>query len=1598
MEYLEENAKICFTTNQWNGSSFTTYLGILCYTVGQHGLAPGSIRNWSNKVNTAPWSITNDFALSENNKGIYAYAGEITAPTHLYMVAGSTTVLIPAELSTNSAYTIQTSAPQSGVYTGSTTGTLNELIGLIHTPTNWNIQDSVFPAMPSGYFTVNSNVAASGACATDGKWGRTAAGQQAKAVCEAGYEGFAARLCLDNGGVATWGNIDNNSCIKSTCPALPNLLSTTSGVTLSYPCPAGFSGVVTQQCSSTFVPGWSVPNYSGCSSTITTNAVLITGYNNANNKKEISFLATVSLPEGLELYITNLGWRDNNEFHVLGQIMKYTVPRGGLSAGSVFVWTGTYTNGFTMNTGTSFDFNANNEQLFIFIGSVDNPIFIFGLHYGPNGWKTSGKVADRGESYLPAQLSGKALLLDGSNYGSAKYTGSSSYTLAITIENLKNKSNWQGNNAGVTIDTNNWTTTGASCSAVSNWPTTASNNLATIKCPFGYVGSQTRSCIDGIWTSVNFGCSQSHTTLTPTSVGILALNTVGTKGFSMAVLRNIVPNEQILFTTNEWTYGGQSFVDLNNVLIYTAPAAGNAAGSVITWQGENDGTLWRMMGTFSLPATNGRLFIVSGSLTDIRMLYAARWGSQPWGGYIPNDTVGLPADVVSALAYVEITTGSSFKYMFQASGTPSTYMTNMNDPLKYQVQTTGSVTFYTDPITVANDGNLCAAVAGYAETPVGSTASVPCAQAFTGIRTRTCTQSGSTPVWGPENTSSCIPRWTYGDIVIAGFNSDTPDSVLLIFMKYFPAGTRIYLTDKGYRPTLNTFYAGEGMVAYDLPEDKYPGDTLIWKSTENNLPGGWTTSGDFNPNTTADSVFCFVGDNSSINYNYFQIMYGINYAGPTWDADSTNSSTCGEDTACTAAHACMSIEHHDNFFYQGITRGTKNELLLSLYNMTNWIYKESGTYDFTTVANWVIEAEATGVYCDTDGEWPRTTAGETAYTTCSLGYTGHKSRVCNTNGVWSNVPDISKCQPIYCEADGVWPQTQAGLEGTASCPVGLAGFAKRPCSFNGIWEEPNYSTCTRDFPVGGLAVVHFCSGNPDIIVIVVLNEVPVGTEIFITDVGYNPDTKKLIGAENLVSYTVKDEPLYPGSLIKFQAGDASTTWDNVHWKRYRGGVGFGLATAGDEIFLYLGSEAYPFFIYGLGFFADDWITSGSIDGYTSGLPDDLQTDNQIAGPILGHYYNGIYQGPTNGTRFEILSNIKNKSNWRLTNTYIPQMYDTVFQVTDSSASSHCPTLGVWNSAIPGQVQIAPCPFGFTGNMTRICRLNGLWGDVSDNSCTLGDSSDPMTLGDIAVIQFNAADALDTTNLQFTLLVLRDLPAGFEIKVTDNGMSVSISSWKKTEGILSYVVPAGGIKAGQLIKYPDGVTPSNWVEVSLPSRFMLESQRDQLYVYAGPESSSIVLYGIRFGEGATWSGDEQDDMNGVPSVFQHNNKTAVTLPSGHNWRWKMVQKASKNTIISSLYDPKNWENSINLFNSVAYDSVEILSADSDNGNNNTNPVAITTTIICTAVGVIILIIILYFVFRITLSRKRKSQGGMKKLEKTKGSRTNMAPTKHQPVRV
>ncbi|KAK8793503.1 hypothetical protein WA158_004862 [Blastocystis sp. Blastoise] len=1595
LSFIPANSKICFTTNQWNGNAFTTYKGILCFTVDGYGLPAGSIRSWSNKISTAPWSVENDFSLEDPSVGLYVFGGSISAPEHLWMVTGSSSTIIPTTLQESNCYTLQTTAPQCGIYNGATAATRSELIGNIHNPSTWNIQNNVFPSMPSGYFTVHIG-SSTNVCASEEKWPKTVAGETAKVVCEPGYSGFAARLCNNNNGQVSWGIVDNANCHRASCPSMTNVQSALSGQTVARPCPAGFTGYITQTCSSGYNLMWDTASYASCSSTLLSDSIVIIGYNSIAANKKILFLATTTIPEDVTFYITNLGWRDNNEFHVLGQVMQYVVPRGGIVAGTTFVWDGTYTNGFSMTYGTSFDFNSNNEQIFIYTGSLETPTFIFGLHFGPNGWLTTGKVTVRGESYLPTSLGTKGINLYGSTFKNAKYNGSTTSSIAQTLQSIRSAQNWQGNDAGFTLVRADWTTSSGSCASVSDWPNTIHNQLVNRICPFGYTGSQSRSCVNGIWQDVVFNCNAMSNTLSIGSIAIVSLNTIGTKGFSFAALRTIVPGEQIMFTTTEWSYGSQSFYSLKNALVYTAPSTGLSAGTSVSWTGENDGTLWKILGTFTIPSTKGRLFIVSGSETSPKLVYSVIYGGENYGQYIPENTQPLPTDVYNGNDFVEFATAINFKYAAPASGTPSALINNFHDPLKYETSTTTAITLFTDSFTISNEGNVCAASGLWVETPVGSVASIPCVQAYSGYQTRQCTQGSNAGTWGSVNKASCVPRFQPGDIAIVGFNSDNPDSIALLFMTFMPSGTRIYLTDKGWRPS-GTFYAGEGYAYYDLTEDKYPGDVLIYYQAEIDTAAGWQQTGDFAINTTADSIIVFLGNAQSSTVDDALLMYAINYAKNTWDADAINSSTCAEPTVLTAVNAARSIDHHDDWKYKGPKRGTKKELLLQLMNMTNWDWKESGLYDFTDLAPFVVDSEASGVYCESVDDWPRTTAGQTGYTTCDLGYSGHKSRVCSSSGQWSVTPDISKCSPIYCEASGNYVKTQAGRSATASCPIGLNGIATMTCSYNGVWGEPDYSACTRELPVGAVAVTHFCSGNPDIIVLVALTTIPVGTELFITDVAFNPDTKKLLTNENLISYTVVGEPIYAGGLIQYKAGASSDLWDDVHWKRYRGGVDFGLATAGDNIFVYLGSDSYPFFLYGLAFFeAPTWIASGAVDGYISGLPDDLKYNNELAAPFMGHYYNGIYKGPVTGTRYEILTNIKNITNWQRTNTYIPTPFSSLFTVTDAGVSTKCPSLGAWKSATPGQIQTAACPQGFTGNMTRVCLLNGAWGDISDNDCHLIESADPISLGDVVPIQFNNVNTFDTNTLQLSLLLLRSLPQGIEIKVTDNGLSVAMSIWTKTEGILSYTVPEGGLTAGTIISYPDNEHPERWAEISLPSRFYLESSSDQLYVYMGTESSSLMMYGIRYGKDVTWSGSATDDAEGIPSVFANNEKTALTLPSGNNWRWKGMAKGSRNDIINSLATVENWENQVDIYNSLPYSSIEITTTNNNDNNNNGNAVSNTVIIVVTAVVVILLIFVIYFAFRIHVSRKRKNQSGMKKLDTKSKSKTNLA--KERTVRV
>ena len=96
-------------------------------------------------------------------------------------------------------------------------------------------------------------------------------------------------------------------------------------------------------------------------------------------------------------------------------------------------------------------------------------------------------------------------------------------------------------------------------------------------------------------------------------------------------------------------------------------------------------------------------------------------------------------------------------------------------------------------------------------------------------------------------------------------------------------------------------------------------------------------------------------------------------------------------------------------------------------------------------------------YCPADGDWEQTATGQTAELSCSTGYTGSHTRLCNNDGTWQDAVD--KCEKIEssnsnCLADGDWPATNSGDTSTLACPDGYTGSRTRECK-DGTWQAVN---------------------------------------------------------------------------------------------------------------------------------------------------------------------------------------------------------------------------------------------------------------------------------------------------------------------------------------------------------------------------------------------------------------------------------------------------------------------------------------------------------------------------------------------------------------
>ena len=160
----------------------------------------------------------------------------------------------------------------------------------------------------------------------------------------------------------------------------------------------------------------------------------------------------------------------------------------------------------------------------------------------------------------------------------------------------------------------------------------------------------------------------------------------------------------------------------------------------------------------------------------------------------------------------------------------------------------------------------------------------------------------------------------------------------------------------------------------------------------------------------------------------------------------------------------------------------------------------------------------------------------------------------------------------------------------------------------------------------------------------------------------------------------------------------------------------------------------------------------------------------------------------------------------------------------------------------------------------------------------------LSAGDIAFVMYNADATPDT--IAFVALV--DIPAGEEIKFTDNGWTSS-NAWRASEGIFTYTAPAGGVSKGSVVT----------VSLSGPA---LSATGDQIIAYQGTSTMIAALNN----EGAgVWQADATSaNTSAVPQDLV-NGTTAVALNEIDNAIYNGTLSGTKEELLAAINNNANW---------------------------------------------------------------------------------------------
>jgi hypothetical protein len=180
----------------------------------------------------------------------------------------------------------------------------------------------------------------------------------------------------------------------------------------------------------------------------------------------------------------------------------------------------------------------------------------------------------------------------------------------------------------------------------------------------------------------------------------------------------------------------------------------------------------------------------------------------------------------------------------------------------------------------------------------------------------------------------------------------------------------------------------------------------------------------------------------------------------------------------------------------------------------------------------------------------------------------------------------------------------------------------------------------------------------------------------------------------------------------------------------------------------------------------------------------------------------------------------------------------------------------------------------------------------------------LAAGEVAVVGF-ASDTPDAVSL----VLLRNIEAGTEIRVTDNGWT-NAGAFRSGEGVLVWQATED-LPAGTIVKIGAADTKTltaNYGSVTATGSFNLAAGGDSVLVYQGSEATPRFLYALNNVTAGTWDSNASNSNTSALPPGLVNGGTAIALVKQNNFAYdgaKGVTEGTAAELLSAISTAANW---------------------------------------------------------------------------------------------